>query len=262
VSAPEGTLPPTRTASLDERRAAQRRLLVLFCGLSLGLHVGLALGWIFFPGFSTRPAVNLDEAVVKTRLVKMGKPRDEKLLPRLPTSPPPTPADKKAPPTDNTPAPDKPDPTSSKQPSAADILEKFNKQNAKPTDVRDLIRDKIGEPTDEGQLDGDKDGDALKGELQKTYFQQLIAHIRKRMEVSSTITDEERIRLKATLFIKVGADGEILDAKIQSSSGSTVFDNDVVTAAKRASPVPAPPPLVRDLVEQGVGINFCPVSCS
>jgi TonB family protein len=235
-------------------------MLLLFCGLSLGVHIGLALGWAFFPA-PKKPAIDLDAAIVKTRLVKLGKPRDEKLLPRLPTSPPPAPADKKAPPTE-TPTPPKPDPATSKKPSAADILDKFSKDNAKPTDVRDLIRNRIGEVTDEGQLDGDRDGDALKGELQKTYFQQLIAHIRRRMEVSNTLSDDQRIRLKATLFLRVGAEGEVLDVRIQSSSGSTVFDNDVVTAARRSSPVPAPPPLVRDLVEKGVGINFCPVSCS
>lgn len=260
MTAPQETLPPTRTASLAERRAAQRKLLLVFCGLSLGAHLGLALGWIFFPAPS-RPALNLDDAIVKTRLVKLGKPRDEKLLPRLPTSPPPPAADKKAPPTD-TPTPEKQDPNASKQPSAADILEKFSQENAKPTDVKDIIRDRIGDPTDEGQLDGDKDGDALKGELQKTYFMTVIAHIRRNLELSATLTDEERIRLKATLFVQVGPDGEVLEARIQSSSGSGVFDNDVLGAAKRSSPFPAPPPLVRDLVGQGVGFNVCPVSCS
>lgn len=260
MSQPQETLPPTRTASLAERRAAQRRLLLAFCGLSLGIHLGLGLGFLFFPS-SSKPALNLDDAVVKTRLVKLGKPRDEKLLPRLPTSPPPPAADKKAPPKD-VPTPEKQDPNASKQPSAADILEKFSKDNAKPTDVKDIIRDRIGELTDEGQLEGDKDGDALKGELQKTYFMTVIAHLRRNLELSATLSDEERIRLKATVFVRIGPDGEIVDVRIQSSSGSSVFDNDVLGAAKRSSPLPAPPPLVRDLVGQGVGFNVCPVSCS
>lgn len=259
MSRDDESLPPGKIAALLQRRVDQRRLLVIACGLSLGVHLGLALGWMFAPT-SRGPAVNLDDAIVKTRLVKLGKPRDEKLLPRLPTSPPPTPANRKAPPTSDAPA--QPEPASTKKPSAADILEKFSRTNAKPTDVRDLIRDRIGDPTDEGQLDGDKDGDALKGELQKTYFQQVVAHIRKRMEVSNTITDDERIRLKATLSVRIGADGTVLEATVEQSSGSSVFDSDVVTAARRASPLPAPPPLVRELAARGVGINFCPVSCS
>ncbi len=255
-----GTLPPTSVASLESRRARQRRLLLVFCGLSLGLHIGLVAGWIFAPS-RAKPAVDLDQAIVKTRLVKLGKERPPDWLPRIDAAPPPPPKHKRAKPQDEKKKPDQEKPDAKDKPTAADILKDFEKKNEEKS-VTDIIKDRIGEATDEGKKDGDKDGSALDGEIKKTYFTSLIAHIRRHMEVSNTITDEERIRLKATLSIKVGADGEVLDAKIAKSSGNSIFDNDVITAAKRSSPVPAPPPPVRDLVEAGVGINFCPVSCN
>lgn len=254
----EGTQPPTRTASIDERRAAQRKMLWGFCALSLGVHLGLGAGWLFFPDLQ-KPAFDLDGAVVKTRLVKLGKPRDEKLLPRVAASPPPPDAKKSAQPSD-TPTPEKPEPNASKQPSAADILDRFNKDNAKPADINDIIRDRIGEPDDEGKLDGDKDGTDLTGQIEATYYARLGAHIKRHLEISATLSDEERIRLRTELFLRVAPDGELIEARIQTSSGSAVFDNDVLAAAKRSSPMPAPAPQVRAKVESGIAFNVTPSS--
>jgi TonB family protein len=252
------TVPPSVTSSLRERHGRQTRLLVVFSLVSLILHLGAFAAYAFWP-HGSKPAVNLDDAIVKTRLVKLGKQRDEKLLPRLPTAPAPPSADKKAPPTLET---DKsnPQPDSSKKPTAAEILEKL-KDDQKPSDVRDLIKQRIGEATDEGKEDGDKDGVDLDGEIKATYFARVAAHIQKHMEVSSVITDEERVRLRAVLSMQIGDDGALDALKVQASSGSTVFDNDVLSAARRSSPVPAPPPPVRALANSGIALNFCPVSC-
>jgi TonB family protein len=256
----EGTLPPSRTNSIDERRAAQRRMLGGFMALSLGLHLGLAAGWLFFPDLTPRRPINLDDAIVKTKLVKLGKPRDDKLLPRIQASAPPPDASKKAPPTD-APTPDNPQKTAEKQPSAADILEQFKKDNAKK-DVNDIIRDRLGEPDDQGQLDGDRDGVALEGEIKDAYFARVTAAIQRSHQVSTTISPEELVRLRAVVEFKIGEDGTISDVTIRDSSGNDVYDNGVIAAAKRASPVPAPPPPVRDLAARGVAVNVCPSKCS
>lgn len=260
MSDADGTLPPSRTNSLDERRATQRRMLGGFIALSLGLHVGLAAGWLFFPDLSPRRPIDLDDAIVKTKLVKLGKPRDEKLLPRLPASQPPPDSSKKAPPTEQ-PTPDNPQKTAEKQPSAADILEQFKKDNSKK-DINDIIRDRLGEPDDEGQLDGDREGVALEGEIKDAYFARVTAAIQRSHQVSTTIPPEELVRLRAVVEFKIGDDGAISDVRIRDSSGNDVYDNGVIAAAKRASPVPAPPPPVRDLAARGVAVNVCPSKCS
>lgn len=259
--APTGSpsIPPSRAASLTMRHARQQRNLAIFIFISLVLHTGAVAAYAFWPTPS-KPALNLDDAVVKTRLVRLGKPRDEKLLPRLPTSPPPPAADKRAPPNQEL-APDKPAPDSSKKPSATDILEKFEKDNAKPSDVRDLIRNRIGEQTDEGREDGDREGTDLTGEIKASYFTRVALAVQRNLEVSSTLSDEDRVRLRCELALTLDDQGALVGAKIQKSSGNATFDNDVLAAAKRSSPLPAPPPPVQALAAAGFAFNVCPSRC-
>lgn len=257
--APSATVPPSVAASLQWRHAHQQRLLAVFVFVSLVIHTGALAAYAFWPA-PQKPALNLDDAIVKTRLVRLGKTRDEKLLPRLPTSPPPPSSDQRAPPTDK-PAPDKPAPDSSKKASANDILDKFEKANAKPTDVRDLIRDRIGEQTDEGREDGDQEGTDLTGEIKATWFTRVALAVQKNLEVSSTLSDEERVRLRCELALKLDDEGTLVDVKIQKSSGNATFDNDVLAAAKRSSPLPAPPPPVQTLAASGFAFNVCPSRC-
>jgi TonB family protein len=248
---------PRRPVRVD----TQSRLLKLALIASVGVHAALFVGWLVWPS-SSKAAIDLDEAVIKTRLVKLGKPRDEKLLPRMPTSAPPPPAERLSPNLDpNTPTnPDtKPTPDQPNKLSAAEILEKF-KSDATPRDINDLIKDRFGEPTDEGREDGDVDGSALDGEVKASYFARVTSRIQKAMEVSSVLSDDERVRLKAVLCLKIDESGALSDLTVKTS-GSSVFDSDVMAAAQRASPVPAPPPPARDQSASGVCFNFCPTSC-
>jgi TonB family protein len=258
----EGTLPPQRApgAGLAERHARQRRLLALTATASLALHLTAFAAWAFLPS-RARPAVDIDEAVVRTRLVKLGKPRDEKLLPRLPTAPPPAPT--QAPPSPEPPRPDsKPTPAQppAERPSAADILDRFKTENQQKS-LKDLIQNRIGEDSDEGQQHGDKDGSALDGEITQSYFARLTARIQNAMQVSSVLTDEEKLRLRAELCLKVGEDGTVSDVRVKQS-GSPVFDADVTAAARRASPLPAPPPPARARAAAGICVEVCPLKCS
>jgi len=262
VSGPSrASVPPTSALSLPARHARQRRRLRVMLAVSLGLHLFAFAAWAFFPQ-APRRAVNLDEAVVKTRLVKLGKPRDEKLLPRLPTSTPaPVLPDTKAPPKLDKPEPSKPEPTKPEaKKSAADILDKFRTENSKKS-LDDLIKNKIGEQSDEGQEHGDKDGSALDGEITQSYFARVTARIQNAMKVSSVLSDEEKMRLRAVLCMSIDDGGNLSDVRVKSS-GSTVFDADVTGAAKRASPVPAPPPAARARAAGTVCVEVCATSCN
>lgn len=259
------TLPPSSrgspSASLHALHARQQRRLALTVVASLVLHLTAFAAWAFLPE-RARPAVDIDEAVVKTRLVKLGKPRDEKLLPRLPTSPPPPSVQKQGPPdpTKTPPADEKPAAPDQAKPSAADILDRFKSDNAQKS-LKDLINNRIGEATDEGQEHGDKDGSALDGEITQSYFARMTARIQNAMQVSSVLTDEEKLRLRAELCLKVADDGTVSDVRVKSS-GNPVFDADVTAAARRASPVPAPPPAARARAAAGVCVEVCAGSCS
>jgi TonB family protein len=260
VSGSHATLPPR--ASMSSMGGHQAHLLRVAVAASVVVHLAVFGAWVVWPESATA-RVDLDEAIIKTRLVKLGKPRDEKLLPRLPTSPPPPPPTESKPqPTVDPPkTPDTlPQPTPESKPSAADILNKFKSQTDAPRDLKDLIKDRIGEPTDEGRPDGDAEGSALDGEVTASYFARVQARIQNAMEVSSVLTDEEQVRLRAVLCVKIGDDGTVSDVTVKTS-GSPVYDADVATAARRASPVPAPPPPARKQAGEGVCFNACPKSC-
>ncbi|HEY4221656.1 MAG TPA: energy transducer TonB [Myxococcota bacterium] len=249
-----GTLPPTLTAGIGSRRARQRKLLLAFIALSVGLHLGLVAGWLLVNLIGdSKPTIDLDEASVKTRLVKLGKERPPDWLPRIDAAPAPPPPTKKHAPTKEKPVDDKPTPEAKDKPkSVEEALKNFDQ---KSESVSDIIKNRIGQPTDEGAKDGDKEGDALNGRLKAEYFDRVGATIRKKLDIASTISDEECLRLVAVLALKIDGDGTVTDAHVQKSSGSDRFDNDVITAAKRASPVPAPPPQMKDVAAAGFAFN-------
>jgi periplasmic protein TonB len=231
-----------------------------FAAASVALHAVVLALWLFAPTSTATPAIDLDRVVVKARLVKLGTPRDETLLPKIDTSAPsqkapqkPTSVDDKTPP--------KPTPDSTQKPaSTTDVLKQFA-ENAAPKDINDLIQKRIGDPDDDGQKDGDKDGSALTGEHTDSYFARVAAKIQKAMQVSSVLSDEERVRLKAVLCFTIAEDGALADVEMKTSSGSVVYDNDVVSAARRAAPMPAPPVDVRPQAAQSNCLNFCPNRC-
>lgn len=259
VSGAHATLPPG--ASMSSMGEQQSRLLRIAVAVSVVAHIAIFGAWVAWPAPS-KARVDLDEAIIKTRLVKLGKPRDEKLLPRLPTSPPPPPPPTESRPQPTAEPPKTPDtkPAPESKPSAADILNRLKSEVDTPRDLKDLIKERIGEPTDEGRPDGDAEGSALEGEITASYFARVQARIQNAMEVSSVLTDEEQVRLRAVLCLKIGDDGTVSDVTVKTS-GSQIYDADVAAAARRASPVPAPPPPARKQAGEGVCFNACPKSC-
>lgn len=245
---------------------AQRtnKLFAIFCGVSFVLHVAFVVVWAV-GSFQRPPPIDLDENVIKTRLVKLGKQRDEKLLPRLDASRPPPKTNAKGPPAKETPkdkAPDKAEEKPAEKRSAADILKDFAKDDDKPPSLDELIKDRIGEPLDEGHEQGSKLGTDITGRLKADYNDLLKAKVERAYVLPTTLSDEERIRLWTNLFIKVGDSGELLDAKLSPSSGNAAFDSAVLAAAKKAAPFPPPPIQLRDFYRQGVGMKVCPLTCN
>ncbi|HEY0095369.1 MAG TPA: energy transducer TonB, partial [Archangium sp.] len=76
-----------------------------FLGVSLVGHVLILLAVGLYNAFVERPPVNLDQKPIRATLVRLGKPRDEKLLPRKEQPPPPPPKKVEAPPPPTPPPP-------------------------------------------------------------------------------------------------------------------------------------------------------------
>lgn len=231
--------------------------LPLFVGASVLGHVlavglWLLLGWIF-----AGPKVDLEQKPIKASLVRLGKPRDEKLLPRK---------EEEAPP----PAP-KVEEVAVTKPPAADTAVKIPTRDAKPekaTDKKDGAvsgkkslfdafnkTGKAGKPEElEGQLDGDPDGDSAKQEGER-YFGLLNAVVKRNYDVSNTIDEAERRRLRATVVLRIGPTGELLGVELTKPSGNELFDSAVLGAVKKAAPYSAPPEHLRDSLKKA-GIEF------
>lgn len=246
---------------------AQRtnKLFAIFCGVSFIVHIAFVIVWAV-SSFQRAPAVDLDENVIKTRLVKLGKQRDEKLLPRLDASRPPPPVNQKGPPQPEPPKDKEPEKQPEPKPeepkrSAADILKDFAKEEEKPS-LDSLINDRIGEPLDEGHEQGSELGTDITGRMKTDYNDLLQAKVKQAYVLPTTLTDEERVRLWTNLFVKVGDNGELLDVRLSPPSGNAAFDSAVLSAARKAAPFPPPPIQLRAFYRDGVGMKVCPLTCN
>jgi TonB family protein len=230
---------------------------VFWSALLHAVIFGLA---IFYALVHESPAIDLNQKPIKATLVRQGRERDEKLLPRIEEAPPP-PQESKAPepvaPPDPpkvaapapvpTPAPPKPKQAGEKQGDTKQkLFGAFDKMNkSKPTELT-------------GAADGDPSGDAAKVEGE-AYYARLQAQIKRSYDVSQTIPDAERIRLVAQVAIFVTPSGQLDRARLARASGNDLFDSAVLAAVKRAAPFSPPPPHLRDpLQKYGVVLQFRP----
>jgi protein TonB len=246
-----------RSESLLEPRPTP---IVPFVAVSVVAHVVAVVllsvfSWLFAP-----PKLSLDPEPIKASLVRLGKKRDEKLLPRK-DEPPPPPAESKAAPTP--------------VPVPAEKAVALPSKDAKPEPKKDTAKDtkdgkkslfdafnktaRASPPEEvEGAEDGDKDGDSAKQEGER-YFGLLTAVVKRNYDVSDTIPEAERRMLRATVKFKLGATGELLDVDLSKSSGNELFDQAVIGAIRKAAPFGPPPEHLRDsLKKTGVALVFSP----
>lgn len=222
---------------------------VPFFALSIGLHV-LAIGLALVASWLLSPVlVNLDQKPITASLVRLGKPRDEKLLPRKEEAPPEPKKVEKV---------EVPLPVPSPKAVVVPGIEP-----KKPTAKQDLFKAlnnaaKQAKPEElEGQTDGDRDGDAAKAEGER-YFGIISAAVRRYYDVSNTIPEAERRTLKAEVALKVSATGEASDVRLKKGSGNELFDEAVLSAVKKAAPFSAPPEHLKKVLLAGVTLAFSP----
>ncbi len=67
--------------------------------------------------------------------------------------------------------------------------------------------------------------------------------------------------LEARLIVVVNRDGKVLDLRVEKSSGNSLFDESAVRAVRRASPLPALPPVIADPT-MDIAIRFRPEGLS
>ncbi len=236
---------PAAAQSLLAQRPSK---VVGFFAISVAMHVlaialGLVASWLLAPKL-----LDLDQKPITASLVRLGKPRDEKLLPRKEEAPPEPPkkVEKVEVPVPSPKAVVVPGPEPKKPTQKQDLFKALNNasKQARPEEL-------------EGRADGDVNGDSAKEEGER-YFGIISAAVRRYYDVSNTIPEAERRTLKAEVTFKVMATGEATDVHVKKSSGNELFDGAVLSAVKKAAPFSPPPEHLKKLLQAGVTLVFSP----
>lgn len=236
--------------------------------ISVALHLGIFGAAVVVSHLSSRPRIELQKPIA-AKLVRLGKPRDERLLPRKETAPPPPPAANVAP------VPVPPSPAPSPSPAAVEVPGKPTPKAAAPASAQkpdskakldDIMkRFKAGLPPGPGsdsdpvgQPDGDPEGDAEEAAEGERYLALVQRRVKDNYQVPATIPEQERMYLNAVVRIFIQKNGQISRHELIRSSGNGVFDSAVQAGVARASPLPPPPEHLVDLLREGVDLNFRP----
>jgi TonB family protein len=239
--------------------------LSLFIGVSIVGHALLVVLGLIYSHVTSGPQVDPNAPVIRATLVRQGKPRDPKLLPRKEELPPP-PKEVKAPPAPPTEAPKPPEKVAVPVPGLKPEPKPAPQKGDKSAEDRrkrlfgafDKTAKKAPEEELEGAEDGDPSGDSATAEGER-YYALLSTQVRRNYNVADTIPEAERMYLKAQVKMRLGRTGEVLEASLSTPSGNDLFDAAVVAAVKKASPFSPPPDHLRDpLQKHGVVLEFRP----
>lgn len=233
-----------------------------FLAGSVVAHALLFGAILLFSWFKLTPDVNLDQKPIHAELVRLGKPRDQKLLPRKEELPPPPKEIKGAPMAKEEPVEEKavPSPIPTVKPQ-----ENKAQQGEKSSDAKKSLFgafDKLGKAPKaeelEGQENGSVDGTAREA-IGDQYAALITTQIRREYNVSDTISEQERMYLKAQVLVKISRTGEITFAKLIAPSQNDLFNDAVLAAVKKVGHLSPPPPEVADEYgNTGVVLQFTP----
>ena len=188
------------------------------------------------------------ENVKITALLKKGKPRDKKLLPRKPPAAAPAPPKNARPPKDAK----KVDPKAARKThSRVDYGKDMDSA------LKGLAKEGGKDEEAEGSPDGVDEGTALIAEKGNEYMTKVYSAVKAQYSVPEIVTERERMFLNATVVITINARGQIKDLTFEKRSGKQVFDSAIEAAIRRSAPFPPPPPELADKYSsEGIGIDF------
>jgi colicin import membrane protein len=195
------------------------------------------------------PPIDLEQKPIIAKLVRLGEKRPEEWMPRKDAPPPPpappAPAPVAAPtakPTVSTPkTPARPAQPAAPSASLASILSKVQKQ---------VDQQRWGDPS------GDESGNSDTGSEGDRYLALVRNALQSAYAVPATISERERLYLKATVILFLEPNGKVVDYRFETRSGNPAYDA-ALERAIRAVRLPPPPPDMREQFRRsGFGVNF------
>lgn len=201
------------------------------------------------PDDEQAPRETILEEVIQARFVQLGRDFRNELpdrqVPVLSTAPP----EPSEVPRENTPTRDQPTSRVENRPpnTVDDLLTRL--------DRRAELFEEMAERRDvEGSPEGLEEGTERQGSEGDLYRGRLYSFFRRGWTIPTTLSRDESRRLTTTMNVSIGADLQLRDFEIRSSSQNPLFDDSVVQQLTRlqASSTPIPPP-PDEVAEQYVG---------
>lgn len=108
----------------------------------------------------------------------------------------------------------------------------------------------------EGAPDGHLQGDATAAEEGDRYLALVRRAVQQSYVLPTTISERDRLHLKATVVVYVHPTGKILRYVIETPSGNDIFDRALERAIRATTLPPPPPALAAQFREDGIGFIF------
>ena len=217
------------------------------------LHGGLIAAVVI-----QRAALNAEAAeapkYVVAKLVRLGKPRDKKLVPNKVVAPPVQAEPPKPVPID--PTPEKPKAVKEEKPSKR-AERKRERPKTRRTETKQSARERLDralaraetlakadrEIEQEGQLDGVPTGTVDTAEEGDRYMTRIADLWNRAWSLPAIIPRDEAKELYVLIVLRIDRDGQIqFPIRFDRRSGNVHFDSSVTDAWKRIGALPLPPP--------------------
>lgn len=233
-----------------------------FFASSFLLHALIIFSILFF-GSVFDFGTTIELPAIEAKLVKLGKERNKRLLPRIVKN---KPTPKAAPKDSKGNTLKKPKPKkkiTKKKPPKQKRIKKESLDDLLGAAMQDVKVDKRAEETDEGSKDGVEEGDvtdpalAIKGNM---YIRQISAIIKKNWKIPTILTKDTLNKLQTTIFFRITFSGDVYNITIVEASDNNVFDSSVIEAIKRTGKLPLPKDkkLKKVVLKEGLEWNFTP----
>ena len=251
----------TASALAQSPLVARRERLWPLVILSLCAHAAAIVGAVLH---EPTPQLDLEQKPIVAKLVRLGEKRPPQLLPRKEEGAPPPAAAQAVPIPVAKPEPAAP--PAMPVPKAKPVPPAPKTAAAKPGPKSDVLasvlsrvkRDKALSDPVYGDPQGDPLGDASEGSAGDQYLALVVRSLRESYVLPATISERDRMHLKATVVLYLDADGQVLRYAFESKSGNGAFDA-ALERAIRAARIPPPPTELRKKYRtEGLGVVYQP----
>jgi len=257
------------TAAVQSALLGRRVRLWPVVMVSAAIHAGLiVMAALERPA----PVIDLQQKPIVAKLVRLGEKRPEAWLPRKePAGAPPAPAPQAAPPIPVAkpepqpppPAPAPPSPKPKEAPAPKPKLASPAPRSSAGNDVLASVLSKVkrekaaAEPV-YGDPEGDPLGDASEAAAGDHYLALVERALRESYVLPVTISERDRLHLRATVLLFIDAEGKILRHAFESRSGNEGFDAALERAIGAARLPPPPQELRQKYRTEGLGVIYRP----